>query len=282
MNEAVLSISFAILMGLILFGVAIVARTIFGWVCRLEGFSMNHETTVNDNPAVGIRYALFLIAVILSFKNIVHPSGISFYEDLALVGKYSAIVLAMLLVSRYVNDWLILSAFNNNAEVVGEKNIAVALVEGSTYLATAFIISGALSGWEGGYLVSFGWFVTGQVFFILLAMLYRWFAPDTFSALDTHNHACALSLGGLLLSGGIALGDAVSGPFHGWSVDLPNVGLYMFGWLVFIFIAAIVADKVMLPTVKLRDEVMKQRNIAAGAIEGATFLTVTLLYALVV
>ena len=282
MNETVVNMSFAIFMALVLFSVVVAARFVFGLVCRMEGYSLNDEIASKDNPAIGARFAFFLIAVVLSFSNIIHPSGISFYEDLSLIGKYSTVVIAMLLVSRYVNDYLILSGFDNNKEVVGEKNVAVALVEGATYVGTAFIISGALAGWQGGYLVSFCWFILGQAFFILLAWVYRRFVPDTFNALDTHNHACALSLGGLLLSGGYALGKAVSGQFHSWSSDLPDVGLYILGWMIFMFIAALVADKVMLPTTKLRDEVMRQRNIAAGAIEGAAFISTTLLYTLVV
>ena len=41
-------------------------------------------------------------------------------------------LLATLLIhlSRYLNEWLILYDFDNNREVVGEKNIAVAIVEG--------------------------------------------------------------------------------------------------------------------------------------------------------
>lgn len=266
------------ILGVAMLGVVIVARAVFGLVCRAEGFSLTRETVVNDNPAIGIRYAAFLVAVILSFSNIIHPSGISFVEDLSLLVKYAAIVMTMLLVSRYVNDALILYDFSNNKEVLGEKNIAVAIVESATYLATAFIISGALAGWEGGYLVSIGWFAVGQVLLIILALLYRLLVPGAFKALDDHNHACALSLGGLLFSGGLVLGHAVNGPFNGWAKDLTNVGLYMLWWALAMFVAHFVADKVMLPSSRLRDEVMNERNVAAGVIEGVVFIATTILY----
>ena len=35
------------------------ARSVFGWVARAEGYSLTVETTVHDNPAVGVRFGLF-------------------------------------------------------------------------------------------------------------------------------------------------------------------------------------------------------------------------------
>lgn len=259
-------------------GVMVVARALFGVLCRVEGYSLTKETVVNDNPAIGIRYALFLAAVVLSFSNIIHPSGISLAEDLNILTQYGLLVIAMLLVSRYVNDYLILYGFSNNHEVVEEKNVAVAIVEGSTFLATAFVIAGALSGWEGGFWVAMGWFGIGQALLIVITLLYRALVSGVFEGLDSHNHACALSLGGFLLSCGIALGRAVNGPFHGWTEDLMSVGIYMLGWVVAMAIAVFVANRIMLPSARLREEVMTERNVAAGVVEGAVFLASTLLY----
>lgn len=259
-------------------GVIIVARAVFGVLCRIEGYSLTQETVVNDNPAIGIRYALFLAAVVLSFSNIIHPSGISLAEDLNVLTQYGLLVISMLLVSRYVNDYLILYGFPNNREVFEEKNVAVAIVEGSTFLATAFVIAGALSGWEGGFWVALGWFGIGQILLIVITLLYRALVKGVFDGLDSHNHACALSLGGFLLSCGIALGRAINGPFHGWTEDLINVGIYMFGWVVSMAVAAFVANRIMLPSARLREEVMTERNVAAGVVEGAVFVAATLLY----
>ena len=57
------------------------ARSAFGWVARAEGYSLTVETTVNDNPAVGVRFGLFLLAstgtegVLIDDRGFAYPSA---------------------------------------------------------------------------------------------------------------------------------------------------------------------------------------------------------------
>src|SRR5438309_637445 len=117
------------------------ARSAFGWVARAEGYSLTVETTVNDNPAVGVRFGLFLLASAIPFLNLLQPSGGDFREDFNIIAFYGLISIVLLIVAREVNDKLILYKFSNDAEVIGKKNSAVAIVEGASYVGTAFIVS---------------------------------------------------------------------------------------------------------------------------------------------
>src|SRR5437763_3017864 len=136
----------------------IFARSVFGWVARAEGYSLTFETTVKDNPAVGVRFGLFLLASAISFLNLLQPSGVNLREDFNVLAFYGLISLVLLIIAREVNDRLILYKFSNDAEVIGKKNAAVALVEGASYLGTAFIVSGAFSNVEAGIGAAFIWF----------------------------------------------------------------------------------------------------------------------------
>lgn len=267
-----------VLIGGALTGVFIVSRFIFGLLCRAEGYSLTTETTVNDNPALGIRYAFFLLSVVVALRNIIHPSGINIWEDLNVLSLYSVLIIAMLLVSRYVNDWFILSGFKNNKEVIGEGNTAVATVEGATFLATALNVSGAFAGFEGGFAVSLVWFAVGQGLLIALAYAYRKIIPETFAELDTHNNACAFSLAGLLVAAGMTVGAAVSGPFHSWRQDLTAVGVYIVGWIVFMTVFHLISNKITLPSTTLKKEIISDRNVAAGVVDGVSFIAATLIY----
>src|SRR5215813_774278 len=120
-----------ILLGLMAF--LVVARSIFGWVARAEGYSLTYETTVNDNPAVGVRFGLFLFAAAIPFLNLLQPSGVSWKEDFNVLAFYGLISIVLLIVSREINDRLILYSVHNDTEVIGRKNTAVAVVEGSSY-----------------------------------------------------------------------------------------------------------------------------------------------------
>src|SRR5712671_2262136 len=104
----------------------VLARSVFGWVARAEGYSLSFETTVNDNPAVGVRFGLFLLASAIPFLNLLHPSGAGLREDFNVIAFYGLVSIVLLIVAREVNDSLILYRFSNDAEVIGKKNTSVA------------------------------------------------------------------------------------------------------------------------------------------------------------
>jgi len=281
MTEAAIQLAnLGILTGSML-GIFVLCALTFCVMGRLEGYNFVYELSHNDNPALGIRFGLFSLAAVISLLGMLHPSQVGLQEDVNIIVGYGALAIGLLVLARYVNDKLILSGFPNNREVVEEKNIAVASVEGATYVATGLIIAGATSDWHGGVWVSLGWFVIGQTFLVILSLVYRATAWGVFNALDTHNHACGIAISGFLLSGGIALGNAVSGPFNGWSEELANVGIYLAGWLVAMATAGIIAQFLLVFVGRvrlLRSEILQDRNIAAGVIEASVFLAATLLF----
>ena len=144
------------------------ARSVFGWVARAEGYSLTYETTVNDNPAVGVRFGLFLLASAIPFLNLLKPSDVSLREDFNILAFYGLISIVLLIIAREVNDKLILYKFSNDAEVIGKKNTSVAVIEGASYLGTAFIISGAFSNVDSGIGAALRWFVIGQCILVVL------------------------------------------------------------------------------------------------------------------
>src|SRR5215471_3423551 len=150
----------------------VVARSVFGWVARAEGYSLTFETTVKDNPAVGISFGLLLLASAIPFLNLLQPSGAGFREDFNVVGFYGLVSILLLVITREVNDKLILFSFDNDAEVIGNKNVAIAVVEGASYLGTAFIVSGAFSNVESGIGAAFIWFGAGLGVLAILDNIY--------------------------------------------------------------------------------------------------------------
>jgi uncharacterized membrane protein YjfL (UPF0719 family) len=256
----------------------VAVRFIFQGVSALEGYNLSVETVTNDNPAVGIRYAFLLLALILCFSQVIAPERLNLGDDLARIAAYGAVIIVVLLASRYVTDFLILSGFDNTKEVIGEKNSAVATVEGATYIATAFIIAGTLPDAEHHVAASAYWLLIGQALLVALAFGYRFAMPGLLKALDDHNQAAALSLAGLLVGSGIALGAAVGGETTSFGDDIWAVTRFMAGWLAFMAVAQVLCDRVMLPGHRLHSEVIAQANVAAGLIEGATFIGLTLIY----
>src|SRR4026209_1344796 len=138
---------------------------------KMEGFDPVNEMLFRDNPALALRYALFAIAVVFAMLGIFDRAQGDF--GVWVFTQHALLAVILIYLSRYLNDWLILYHFSNNREVVQEKNVAVAVVEGATYLASAYVIAGAFSDWENGLWIALVWFFIGQLMLILLALLYR-------------------------------------------------------------------------------------------------------------
>jgi uncharacterized membrane protein YjfL (UPF0719 family) len=254
------------------------ARSVFGWVGRLEGYSLTVETTINDNPAVGIRFGFFLLAAATSFFNLLVPSGGGLRQDFDIVAFYGLVSILLLVIAREVNDRLVLYKFNNDAEVIGKKNSSIAVVEGCSYLGTAFIISGAFSNVDAGIGAALIWFVVGQCVLVVLDNIYSIAAPGIVDALGAQNLAAALSLGGFLVAGGMALGAAISGESYGWVQDSIDVGYFLAIWFLVITVVQFLLNKIFLPGTSVRKELMTDRNVAAGIIEAALFIITTVFY----
>jgi uncharacterized membrane protein YjfL (UPF0719 family) len=254
---------------------------LFVWLSELQGIRVHHEVTANDNTAVGVRYALFVLAMIIAFSQVIYRVG-SIKNSLLLVLIYGVMIIANLIASYYFNSFLMLHTINNHNEVVVKKNVAVAVVEGSTFLAMSFIISSTLLGFTNDFLESFLWLGIGELLLVILTYVFHLFVPGMYEALKDRNLACAFSLGGLLAALGYAVAIAVSGPSTTLGNDLRHVGEFLFGWAVFMFIAHFAADRVLVPTVRLRAEVMDRANVAVGLMEGVVFVGFTLLYSYVI
>jgi len=274
-------ISFSILIGPLSLAAGILLLLIvlagFLWLTgKIEGYDPVKEMLFRDNPALGVRYALFTVAVVFALLGIFDRSEGDSGAWLFVQHAFLAVLLIYL--SRYFNDWLILYHFNNNREVVQEKNVAVALVEGATYMASAYVIAGSFYDWENGLLLALVWFFVGQLLLIVLAALYRVAGQAVDAALDEKNLAVSISLSSFLLSGGMVCGAVISGPSQGWRHDILIVAVYLTSWLLLMLIAHLVSDRLVLRSSRLGDEVVEQRNIAAALFKAVIFLALTLGY----
>jgi len=177
-----------------------------------------------------------------------------------------------------VNDKLILYKFHNDTEVIGKKNSSVALIEGASYVGTAFIISGAFSNVESGIGAAFVWFLAGQAVLVVLDNIYSIAVPGLQEAIASQDSAVALSLAGFLVSGGMALGAAVAGESNGFVQDGIDVMYFLGLWFLVIMLVHFVMNRLFLPGTRVRKELINERNLAAGVIEAVLFITITLFF----
>ncbi len=259
----------------VLLGTVIVGRFAFGLLAKAEGYSLSAQTLDHDNSAVTVRWAGMMVAVIIAMLGVFSPSGGDGAMTLAHAAFAFVFGFAALVASRYLNDYVILHMVDNNKAVVEEKNLAVAIVEFSTYCATACIFAGGISAPDHSIVLNVWWFVIGQLILVGLAYGYHRLFPNVFDQISKGNEACALSFAGLLLAAGMAVGSLVHGPSNGFVWDLIGIAFSLGVWLALMAATRAVIYLGFASPERHTSELVVDRNWSLGLIDFLLFVVIT-------
>ena len=196
---------------------------------------------------------------------------------------YLAAIFVLLLVGKLVYDKLhpsfVLRSFDREKEIITDRNAGTGAVEAGNHVANGLIIAGAVSG-EGDLITALAFWGLGQVVLILAGLLYeRMVAFDVHDEIERDNVAVGVAFAGVLVAIGHVVGVAVAGDFVGWRENLQQLGAYAAVGLVLLPVVRLVTDKLLLPGVKLNDELVAQDepNLGAGLIEAFSYVAAALL-----
>lgn len=247
-------------------------------------YQLTQELTKRDNPAMAVAVSGYLLAVTAIFGSVIAtPSTAHTYaSDMASVIVYSLIGVALLSVSRFVNDRLLLYQFSNRMEIVEDHNIGTGAVVAGSYLSSGLIIAGVVYGegtgvWQTTLLhVGIFWGI-GQAALLLFGWLYRIITPyDVHGEIEKDNVAAGISFGGGLIAISLlimrsVLSDSFASTDVNWGYTMAAIGLDLVAILVLLFLARLFFDYALLTGARLKDEIVEDRNIGAGLLE-ATLL----------
>ncbi len=253
---------------------------------RFTGYALDRQLTEVDNKAVAVSFTGYLVALCLVFHGIlVSPSGLNIYEtgwlgwanDLFNTFVWCGVGMVMLLISRVVNDRLILPKFSNQKELVKDRNVGLGAAQAGSYIATALIIRASLSGDEVGvfyeeFFLSGVFFLIGQALLILFSYLYQWGTKfDMHAELEADNPAVGVAFAGNLVGFGILLAFYVRS-------DDSLVGLLLWGVVsaVVLILTRKLVDWMILPYAQVDKEISEDRNWGAGLIEAGVVIGVSL------
>lgn len=268
---------------LLVFVALLLAKKVSDWIFRSAllrtgmkdspELTADHQIEERSNLALALRRCGLAIGFGLGLAGVV-SGGVARFSDgwdamldntLEILG-YCAALLVFFFVAQFLADRIVLGHLHNTKEL-HEGNHAVGFAEFGILIATGLIAYGSFHGEGGGWETSVVFFAMGQVALILFAFLYEWVTPfDCLKEISEGNTSAGLILGGTLISLGIVLGFAVSGPFTGWIEGITGfavssaVGmalLVLFQWLI---------DKAFLPNTTLNIEVTRDRNVAASSV----------------
>ena len=238
-------------------------------------YKLNFELVEKDNAALALAVVGYYFGLVLAIGGTIAGPSVGLVEDLYDLVIYGILSIILLNISWFLCDKLILYKFRVSEELIRDHNQGTGVVSAGISVASGFIIYGAVSGEGGSIWTVLVFWALGQVLLILAGLVYELITPyNVHEEIEKDNVAAGVSFAGALVSIGVIIGLAGEGDFTAWSIDLPvYIGFAVLG-LVLLPIIRLLTDKVLLPTVKLSDEIAAQKkpNVGAAYIEAFSYI----------
>ena len=238
-------------------------------------YKLNFELVEKDNAALALAVVGYYFGLVLAIGGTIAGPSAGLVEDLYDLVIYGILSIILLNISWFLCDKLILFKFRVSEELIRDHNQGTGVVSAGISVASGFIIYGAVSGEGGSIWTVLVFWALGQVLLILAGLVYERITPyNIHEEIEKDNVAAGVSFAGALVSIGVIIGLAGEGDFTAWSIDLPvYIGFAVLG-LILLPIIRLLTDKVLLPTVKLSNEISAQEkpNVGAAYIEAFSYI----------
>ena len=262
------------------FGVFWVGQFAYQKIYRRH-MNLNEELFIKDNPAVAISLVGYYFGIVLALGGVLDKTFTTWEGELQVLSSYGATVILFMLAGAWVGDKLILRCFNCDKEILQERNTGAAAVEAGNHIANGLILNAALGGETGTWLVGLVCWIIGLGVLLLVSLAYPKITKyNVFREIEKRNNpAAGVALAGLLIATGNIVRVAFSPEFIDWKTSLSQYVLTLLFCLVSLIAIRWLADLILVPGVKISDEIVNQQipNLGAGLIEafayiGASFL----------
>ena len=238
-------------------------------------YKITYELVEKDNAALALSMVGYYCGLVIALSGILVGESVSLIDDLLDLAIYGFESILLLNISWFICDKIILSKFSVTDELIRDHNQGTGAVLASVCIASGFVIFGAVQG-EGGsiWTVAVFWLI-GQVILIVAGWVYNAILPyNLHDEIEKDNVAAGVSFAGALISIGVIIGLAAEGEFESWAENLPSFIGYTILGLILLPLIRLMTDKVLLPTVKLTDEIANQEkpNVGAAYIEAFAYI----------
>lgn len=247
---------------------------------RLE---LNLELFVKDNPAVAIALVGYYFGIVIALGGVLGETAINWQDKGINLATYGATAIIFMLAGAWVGDKFILRQFNCEREIIQDRNLGAANVEAGNHIANGLILNSALAGENGSWWVSLVCWLIGLFVLILVSSLYpRVTKYNVFAEIENRNNpAAGVALAGLLIATGNIVRVAFYPEFKSWLVSFTQYGLILVFCLLSLIGIRWLADLILVPGVKISDEIVNQEipNVGAGLIEAFAYIAASFLIA---
>lgn len=235
--------------------------------------TVDHQVEEESNLAVALRLCGLSVGFGLGLAGVV-SGGVTHFaagweavlQNTAELLGYCALLLVFFFVAEVVAERVVLHHVHNVQGLL-QGNTAVGFAEFGLFIATGLVAYGSFHGEGGGWYTSLAFFAMGQVILIVFAVLYEWATPfNCLEEIRKGNSAAGLMLGGTLVTLGIILGFAISGPFTTWAEGIRGFAVSAAVGIVLLIPFQRLIAKAFLPNTTLLIEVERDRNLAASSV----------------
>ena len=244
---------------------------------------LNLDLFVRDNPAVAIALVGYYFGIVIALGGVLGQGAASWQEKVLSLATYGATVILFMLAGAWVGDRLILHCFECHREIIQDRNVGAATVEAGNHIANGLILNAALAGESGGWLVGLVCWLIGLGVLVLVSAVYPRIAKyDVFREIEKRNNpAAGVALAGLLIATGNIVRISFAAEFQNWLVSFTQYGLVLLFSLISLVAIRAIADWILVPGVKISDEIVNQEipNLGAGLIEAFAYIAASFLIA---
>lgn len=244
---------------------------------------LNLELFVKDNPAVAIALVGYYFGIVIALGGVLDKTLSVLPEKLLNLASYGCLVILLMLAGAWVGDRLILKHFDCDREIILERNIGAAFVEAGNHIANGLILNASLGGEGGNLLVGFACWLIGLGVLVLASAVYPRFAKyNVFREIEKRNNpAAGLACAGLLVATGNIVRIAFAPEFQDWVSSFRVYGLNLLFCLALLVAIRWFADLILVPGVKISEEIVNQEvpNLGAGLIEAFAYIAASFLIA---
>ena len=245
----------------------------------LTPYKLRKQLDDKQNVAVAISLAGYLMAVVIVLLGAFLSPSKNLIDDILEFIQYAILGIALLNLSRIINDKFLLRKFCNVKELVDDQNAGAGAVEFGSYIASGLVIAGSIHGQGGGLHTALAFFVLSQVALIVFAFLYNFITPfDVHDEIEKDNIAAGVAFGGTLVALGIILLKGTVGDFISWQYNLTNFLVSVISSLIFFPVIRVLLDKLLIPKIDLNHAIAKDKNLAIGILE----MTVAISFAVII
>ena len=242
----------------------------------LSPYSVDEELTSRDNPAFGLALAGYYAGAVIIYLGAATIGPLPLEAGTAGVARALAIDIGWALGgivamngSRWAMDRTLVIGTQCANEVKNNRNVAAGVLEFGAYVATALVLAGAIHQPGGTIWSVLALFLLGQCALILIARVYQRLAGyDVGNEICGANLAAGVAFSLSLVAVALIMMNATSAEFTDWNRTLTFFALDAIFGVVFLLALRWVVDLVLLPNARIAEEIVRDRNVNVGLVEG--------------